>query len=227
MVDIVPELLETLEKDFNRQYYDSKKIGKLLAVKQKSYQNAYDFAEEVGNIQAKVFKRNISSAILPEGKMFYNIADRVINGTLRNDYELVASYSREAQTAINRSAKISLKAKAAEMNLDRLRGFTERLSGGEEFDAIAWILDEPVKVFSLSVVDDTIKKNAEFQASAGIVSTVTRIAVNGCCAWCDDLAGTYSAPFDPSIFARHDNCRCQIDYQGKKMKTSGNAFHRW
>lgn len=224
--DIVPELLDKLTEDFGSMYNKSKKIAKLKGIEKKSFNDAYSYALEIGNIQAKVFKKNISSAVLPDGKMYYNIAERIINGTLPSDYKLISEYYLDMQNTANKASGIGLKAKISALNKDRLDGFIERLSSGEEYDKIAWILDEPIKNFALNIVDESIKSNADFLSDAGVTVTVTRTSEYNCCKWCDDLAGTYTAPFDSKIFARHDNCRCTIESSGKKMRTSGRAFAR-
>ena len=93
-----------------------------------------------------------------------------------------------------------------------------RLSSEDDYDSVSWILDEPVKTFARSVVDDTVKKNAEFQDRAGITATIIRTAEFKCCPWCADLAGDYTYPAPGEVFQRHDNCRCTLDYEGKRLQ---------
>lgn len=69
--DIAPELLERIRKDFLELLGDSK-------VTQQTYVGAEEYAEQVGSALAEAFRRHLSSDVLPDGKMYWNIADRVI-----------------------------------------------------------------------------------------------------------------------------------------------------
>ena len=118
--DIVPKLLDGLKKDFLSKYKSNKKIPKLL--ENKNHANAYLYADEVGNILAEVFDSKLSASILPEGRMYFNIAERVLNETLGNNHKLVTEYAVELQTALNKEAGIGLKSKANKINQDKVDG---------------------------------------------------------------------------------------------------------
>ena len=98
------------------------------------------------------------------------------------------------------------------------------MSNAEVYDDVAWALDEPIKVFSQSIVDDSIKANAEFQYGAGLSPKIERTTSGNCCEWCQKLADTYSYPDVPKeVYQRHDYCRCKVDYVvGKQRK---NVHH--
>jgi len=229
MDDIAPKLIENVNKDFEKNLSEDKAAAALnekLAAGQARYVDAYNYAESVGNARAKAFESQISSDVLPEGKMHYNIASRLMNDSLTTDHEMIADYAAGVQKAYNKEAGINLKALKADVNDDRIDGFVERLSSEPVYDDISWLLREPVVTHARSVVDDTIKKNAEFQGKAGIQAKVTRNAVSDCCSWCLDIAGDYIYPAVPrEVFQRHDNCRCMVDYNGRKLTAynSGNA----
>lgn len=231
MDDIAPKLIENVNKDFERNLSEDKAAAALnekLAAGQARYEDAYNYAESVGNARAKAFESQISSDVLPEGKMHYNIASRLMNDSLTTDHEMIADYAAGVQKAYNKEAGINLKALKADVNKDRIDGFVERLSSEPVYDDVSWLLKEPVVTHARSVVDDTIKKNAEFQGKAGIQAKVTRNAASECCAWCLDIAGDYIYPAVPrEVFQRHDNCRCMVDYNGRKLTAynSGNAAH--
>ena len=228
--DITPGLIENVNKAFE---INCMKDGNMQAMTRKleegaaSYSDAYQYAVSVGNARAKAFKSEINSDILPDGRMYYNIADRLMNDSLGTDHDLVADYAAKVQELCNQRDGIGLKAQIADKDESRIKGFIDRLDSEDNFDDVAWILDEPVKVHAMSVVDDTIKKNAEFHGKAGIKATVTRDAKSDCCGWCTDLAGDYVYPRVPNeVFARHDNCRCTLDYAGRRLsayETGGKA----
>lgn len=223
MDDIAPKLIENVNKDFADNLAADKNVAALsekLAAGQARYEDAYKYAESVGNARAKAFEDQISSEVLPEGKMHYNIASRLMTDSLTTDHEMIADYAAGVQKAYNEEAGINLKALKADVNEDRIDGFVERLSSEDVFDDVSWILQEPVVTHARSVVDDTIKKNAEFQGRAGIKATVIRNADPKCCKWCSDLAGDYVYPSVPrEVFQRHDHCRCTVDYKGRRLST--------
>lgn len=229
--DVAPKLIENVNKAFEKNCI---KDGTMQAMTRKleegaaSYSDAYRYAESVGNARAQAFKSEINSSVLPDGRMYYNIGNRLLNDSLRTDHDMVADYAAKVQEIYNKEAGISLKAQKADKDESRIKGFVDRLDSEEDYDKVSWILDEPVKVHAMSVVDDTIKKNAEFQGKAGVKATVIRDAKSDCCGWCTDLAGDYVYPQVPNeVFARHDNCRCSLEYEGRKLSAynSGGKAH--
>ena len=224
--DIVPKLLDDLKKEFLNKYKANKKIPKLLETK--NHANAYLYAQEVGDILAEVFDSKLSASILPDGKMYFNIAERILNETLGNNHKLVTDYAVELQTALNKEAGIGLKPKTNKVNQDRIDGLVNRLSTEDNFDEVKWILKDPVANFSRSVMDDFIMTNADFHAKAGLKPKLTRYVNSEHCEWCDKLAGTYDYPVDRIIYARHENCDCVVEYHPKDGRGIQNAYtKRW
>lgn len=214
--DIVPGLLETIQKDFKDAYDSSKRIQQvqgLIESGKATYREANDYAIEVGQILSSSFRRNITAGTLPDGQMYYNIANRVLNPTLGNNYELISNAAAQIQKDLNRTADLGLKAQKAPLNQDRIDGLVNRLSSEERFDDAAWLLDEPVVNFSQSVVDDAIQKNVEFHAKAGLSPKIIRTVVGNPCKWCAEIAGTYTYPDVPKdVYRRHERCRCTVEY---------------
>ena len=214
--DIAPELLEKLLYEFKektKNHERLKELKEILNSKEATYKEANEFSILVGELLAEVFKENLSSEILPDGKMYFNIAERVLNGTMKENYNLVSNYSIEVQEALNSTAGMGLKAFEPRINQDRIDGIIGRVSSAEDFDDIKWILDEPVKNFSQSIVDDFIKKNVEFHNDMGLLPKIIRREAGGCCDWCRELVGEYEYPNIPDdIYRRHRYCRCTVDY---------------
>lgn len=145
--------------------------------------------------------------------MYYNIANRVITPTLTDNYNLVSDVTSEIQTSLNEAAGIGIKAVKPELNQDRIDGIINRISSEDNYDDVSWILDEPVKNFSQSIVDDSVKANAEFHAKAGLQPKIVRKLAGNCCKWCSILAGTYTYPNVPKdVYRRHERCRCTVNY---------------
>lgn len=228
--DIVPELLELIEKEFDEKMLDSnqvKKAIKLLQDKKATYKDANEFAIEIGEILSEVLNTHITVEALPNGQMYFNIADRIMNSTLKKNYDLITGYAIDVQTELNHNAGLKIKGQKPKINQSRIDGIVERLST-EEFEKVKWILDEPIKNFSQSIVDDVAKSNIEFQAKVGLKPKITRVVVGNCCDWCRELAGTYDygdAPDD--IYRRHRYCRCRVEYEPGDGRIQDTHTKEW
>lgn len=229
--DIAPELLKKIQDDFHSMFDESEVISALYAKVRDgtaTYMDANDFAVEVGEILSKVYKRNISSDVLPDGKMYYNIARRIINPTMKRNYELITSVTDQVQKALNDAAHIGVKPITPKLNQDRIDGIINRVSSADYFDDVAWILDEPPKNFSQSIVDDAIRANAEFHGKAGMSPKIVRKLAGGCCDWCREIAGIYSYPDVPKdVYRRHQRCRCTVDYNPGNGKVQNVHSKKW
>lgn len=222
--DIVPELLEKIQNEFNNKTEKSKVLKKkILALKagKATHLDSNEFAIEVGNILADVFRNEITEDVLPDNKMYYNIAKRLIEPNMRNNFDIVSDYSRDVQEVLNKESNISLKAIKPEINQDRIDGIVNKISEYDDFKEGRWLLDEPIKNFTQSIVDDTIKTNADFQYKSGLTPKIVRKEVGSCCDWCKEVVGVYEYPDVPKdVFRRHQRCKCTVDYlpgNGKKQ----------
>lgn len=209
MQDVAPELLEKIKAAFEKE---TKELKKTIENGVRSYEEAYGHAITAGEALAKSFRNNITAEALPDGKMYYNIADRVVRPMLKEEYNLVSEAAVLAQASANKSAKIGLNPQKADFDEDRAYGIVNRVSS-QPYDEIKWILDEPVKSFSKSVVDQTIQTNIDFQGKSGLSPKIVRTPTAGACAWCLAVAGTYSYPNVPrDVYRRHANCDCIVEY---------------
>ena len=215
--DIVPELLEVIERDFNtflRQNKEIERIRQAIEEGSATYKQAYEYAEQVGEALANSFEKNISSEVLPDGHMYFNIAERILNPTLERNHTLVADVSVEIQEILNRKAGLGLKGISPELNRNRIKSIVERVVHEEIYDDVKWMLAAPVVNFTQSVVDDTIQANAEFQYQSGLYPRIIRYTQGSeTCEWCRSLAGVYKYPDVPDdVYKRHDRCDCVVEY---------------
>lgn len=227
--DIVPELLAAIQADFYEGINSSavvKAVNAAIEAGTATHKDALKYAQEVGKILESAYKKHITVAALPDGKMYYNIAKRIIDPTLRADHALVADITVLIQDALNRQAGIGVKGIRPMANADRIKGFIERLST-EKFDDVSWLLKKPIENFSMAVVDDVVRANADFHSRAGLKPTITRTVVSETCDWCSNLAGTYDysevkATGHP-VFMRHRNCDCLVEYNPRDGTSRINA----
>lgn len=232
MKDIVPELLSDIQNQFSRLFNDDNKIKsiyELIDSGNATHSDVHEFAIKTGEILAKSLNDNISGEVLPDGKMYYNIAERILNPTLGNNYELIDTVLQTVQTNLNRKAGFGLRGVKTPINQDRIDGFIERLSLEENFEEVRWIIDEPIVNFSQSVVDDGIKNNVDFHAKSGLAPNVTRIVTgHRPCAWCRNLAGSYDYPDVPEdVYRRHENCKCLVEYDPGNNKKQNVWTKQW
>lgn len=222
-VDVAPELLEQIQIIFDNKLKGNKKItaiyNKIQNGAKLTYEDANTFSQEVGDALASAFKRVFTPESLPDGRMYYNIADRVVRPMLKGNYDLIADVAEQTQWSLNRAAGINLGVKRPEINADRVQGLVDKVSSYDDYAQAAWVLQEPVVNFSQSVVDGFINENADFQYKAGMQPKIIRKISGNCCEWCAVLAGEYDYPNVPEdVYRRHKYCRCSVMYQPVKGK---------
>ena len=229
--DIVPSLLKKIKSEFEGARLDSEILKDLLSKlhhSKASYLDANQYAIEIGEILSEVLGASLTNETLPDRKMYYNIAQRVLTDVLGRNYELVSDYTEQVQKNLNSEAKIGLAAQVPELNQDRIDGLVNRLASEESFDDVKWLLVDPIVIFSQSIVDDSIRKNAEFHHKVGLSPKIVRRVVGHPCKWCKSLEGSYNYPEVPKdIYRRHGNCRCTVDYHPGNGKKQNVHTKRW
>ena len=231
MKDIAPDLLKAIQDDFNERVKTNAKVRnalKAMKSKKATFKDANSFAEAIGDILAESFKKNIRPELLPDERMYYNIAERVVGESLKNNYNLVSEYSADVQTLLNKKSNLGLKGIKPQYNADKAKGIINRISSEEKYEDISWILEEPVTNFTQSIVDDTIKTNAEFQYKAGLKAKIIRKSTGHCCDWCEEVAGEYEYPDVPKdVYRRHRFCRCTVEYDPGNGRRQNVHTKKW
>lgn len=229
--DVLPSILKEVQERFERDFGKSEIVRNAFAAlkgKKATYKTANEFAIEIGDILSKVLGTSLSADKLPDGKMYYNIAQRLLTDVLRRNHELVSGYTSDVQKNLNQEAKISLKVQVPELNLDRIAGIVNRFSSEENFEDVSWLLGEPIVNFTQSIIDDSIRKNAEFHYQSGLQPEIIRKSYFHCCEWCQEVQGNYKYPRVPKdVFRRHQHCRCIVDYDPKNGKTQNIWTKKW
>jgi len=221
--DVLPGILQEVQERFERDFGKSEIVRNAFATlkaKKATYKTANEFAIEIGDILSKALGASLSADKLPDGKMYYNIAQRLLTDVLGRNHELVSGYASDVQKNLNDKAKIGLKVQVPELNLDRIAGIVNRFSSEENFEDVSWLLGEPIVNFTQSIIDDSIQKNAEFHHRSGLQPEIVRKSYFHCCEWCQEVQGNYKYPRVPKdVYRRHQHCRCILDYDPKNGKT--------
>ena len=233
MEDVAPQLVENVTGEFRRLYDASGKIKGLLAkvkAKTATYAEAQEYAIEVSRLIGQAWAKCVTPDTLPEGRMYYNIAARLVPAALDENHELVAGYAAEVQKGLNDRAGIGLKVQRAEQDRDRVKGLVELACSTEQYEDTESRLLSAFENFSQHIVDETIRRNAELHHNAGLRPKIIRRSTGKCCRWCQALAGTYDYPdVDRDVYRRHDHCRCTVLYDPADGSKSVQNVHtrRW
>ena len=229
--DIAPALLEQLRKAFSDKLISSEKANEIFSIIREgkpTYTEVNELSIQVGDILAEVFQENLSSDILPDGKMYYNIAKRTVEPMMINNYDIVVDSAVEVQEYLNRESGMGIKAQVPEVNRSRIDGIINRLDEEELFDNIKWILDEPIKNFTQAIVDDMVEANIDFHHKLGLQPKIIRKAEPNCCDWCSAIDGVYEYPDVPEdIYRRHRFCRCTVEYDPGDSRRQNVWTKQW
>lgn len=196
--DLLGRITQTFEKRLKK-----------LNVKATSYEDVNDYAVALGEILTTAFNIHITEN---PGE----IIEQILNDRLKENHRLITDFGRLVQDILNKQAKISLETQIPKINQSRIDGLVSRLKE-DDFEQSKWLLGSPIVNFSQSVVDDMVRKNAEFHYKSGMSPKIIRKETGKCCKWCKNLVGTYRYPDVPKdVYRRHQNCRCTVEYIPKK-----------
>lgn len=233
MVDVVPSLNESIERDFKSNVMKDRRIAsitKRIRDGTATQLDGHDYAERLGENLSRALVGNLTPERLPDGRLYYNIAKRTVVPALHTNYDLTNEAAAEIQSAIDTAAGIGLKTTKADFPESRIQGLIDKMTSGDlDLDyAIIW-LQEPIINNSEAFFDDFIRENAKLRNDVGLKATLTRSVASGCCKWCEELAGVYDYNNLPdyvadNIYRRHEYCRCTVTFQSEK--TSQNVWSK-
>lgn len=218
--DIVPALQEDIATAFrSRMATDRRVRGVTNRIRDgtATLTDARVYAERAGEALSASLKGNLTPDILPNGRLYFNIADRTIRPALRTNYELVNDIAGQIQEIADAELGIGLNAATANFPENRITGLIDKMTEeGLTWERVLYWLGEPIVNNSEAFADDFVRENARFRQQAGLTAKVRRILAPGCCKWCEDVAGrgVYEYGDEPAdFFRRHEYCRCSVTYE--------------
>ena len=220
----------TIEK-YEKKIAQDAKIAKWDA-QARSGLNKWRAAQELASRTGMTAAEALLSDLLkeyPDGKIPEEIAKTVAVPVVKRNYQTVSKVAEAAQTATNREAGIGLKALVPEFDKERAEGIAKNIASLDNLADHKELIKKEIVNNSRSIVDQTIKKNAEAHEAVGLYTVITRtyddVGVRyrtEPCQWCLDREGTwthYSEAKADGVFERHPGCGCVIDYKVGKTHT--------
>jgi hypothetical protein len=228
MEDIVPDLLNKIERKFTTLVEADKDIIKLNTRIRDGTATLHEtslYARKLGDHLSEAMQEFITEDSLPDGRMYYNIADRIVTPLMRKNFDLTNAKAIEVQKLIDSKQEIGLNPIAADFPEDRVKQIVDSLTQEDvDFEVIHNRMGEPIRNCSQSFFDDFIRANVDFRARAGLQSYIVRTLVGGACPYCVRLAGTYEYGEEPKdVYKRHDSCRCTVTYKTEKYQQNAHT----
>lgn len=233
MDDIVPALYAKIEKAFQEAVASDERILSFINKLNAGTATIHDvslYASYLGDHAAEALKEFVTPDALPDGKMYYNIAERLISPLMKNNHHLSNDAAVNVQKEIDASDNVGIEPIASTYPDGRVKSIINAVSkDGIDYTEMISKMDGPIRNTSQSFVDDFIKENAKFRYKAGMSPKITRTLVGGACEWCRNLAGTYNYPDDvpKDVYRRHDSCRCTVTFKNGDMLQDTRTKMRW
>lgn len=223
MNDVSPILLESVQHYFDMWFYTDKEIKEIykkVSNGTATFKEMKRFSELASSILCRALETTFTAENLPDGKLYQNIAEKVITPMLEQNHELISEVCGYVGDDLNRAARIGTNTVTAVFNADKAETVAQiaaNCGGIKPGNKAAQLVENA----TMSMVDDFIQVNLEFQKKLGLVPQIQRIYHGGKnhCEFCASLQyiGEYNGPGMPSeIFSRHRDCRCTLIYKPQK-----------
>lgn len=242
MADIVPDLLSDVQSVFQRNVEKNltiRRVNNRIRDGTATTKDAHIYAEELGEDLADAFRATIKPGVLPDDRMYYNIASRVVGPMMEKNFGLSQEKASEIEKLILEEAGMGINPVKAAYPKKRVDGLIDKIAEAETLEDILKWLDEPLVNTTISFYDDWLTSNLDFQRGIGMEPTIKRetegFAIRTArggkvryaipCKWCQGLAGEYEYGSQPSdFFQRHVGCRCSIELDRPNSYTRGGGW---
>ena len=223
MEDIAPELYKKIEADFNEAVKSDSTIKTITAKLNKrplTHNELTTISTRLGNHASAALKKTLVIENLPDGKLYWNIADRTIRPVMEQVYSLSNSVQMLSQRVADQAAGVNIGISKGIDPDNRIREIIDFATNSKTAEELDNALNLPVKTTALDFNDDFMRANADIRNGMGFIQTVVREydgvgLANGKrpCNWCIGRAGTwtYEEAKENGVFERHVGCGCTID----------------
>lgn len=248
--DIVPELMDAIRTDYGLKLADSPELADIaerIAKGAAVLADGHELAVVRGELLSETLQSIITPSALPDGRMYFNIANRTVRPMLADTYTAINEAAALIQRALDEQDGIGLSPVRPEFAESRVAGLVNKLSDdGVATEVALKFLGEPIVNCSEAFFDDYIQANAAARTRAGMTVRLERRLGSSemrayragrrtrtyhvPCPYCQNLAGTYefSTLSEASyLFARHESCRCVITYTNSKNPSASITRPLW
>lgn len=221
--------VEKVIRIFKKRLNDNTQLRRMYSGA-KNYDDALQFAAKTASM---LFVTIDEFANVTE--LEYETAVDLLIPMLEMNHGEVIRVCEKVQQLINDKAKIGVGVLSPEFDKEKAKGLVEGIV--DVVEVTADYVKGLITNNSLSVVDETIRMNAEAEANIGLKVKITRkyddVGLhNGkdVCQWCLDREGTwdnYQDAYDAGAFQRHAGCHCTITYEVGKTRTRQTRAGSW
>ena len=230
--DIVPELNEQIEAKFKGNVLADRQlrtVSRRITSGSADLGDAHRYAQRLGEDLSNALTGTLTADNLPNGKLYFNIAERTVIPALEQNYEMVNEAAAMIQKSMDKKAKIGLGSVKADFPMERIQNLIDKLTADDITpEAVIRWLTEPIINNSEAFADDYVEANAKFRSKSGLKTMLIRKADAKCCDWCAALEGSYDydeAPDD--IYRRHEYCRCTVTFKTEKISQGVWSKREW
>lgn len=245
MADVAPQILANVRKAFSKRLEKDKRVERInnrIRDGTSEIVDAHDYAEIIGDALSESFEEVLQPGVLPDDRMYYNIAMKVVEPVLLNNFRLATAKATEIQKVIYLADGLGLNPVGATFPTGRVLGLIDKVSEAQTLPEVVQWLTEPVVNTTISFYDDWTVANADFQKDAGLSPKIRRELGSAelrrsrkrtylvPCEWCQGLAGEYDYGDTPDdFFRRHEGCRCKITLErpGSYVRAGGWGKNVW
>lgn len=226
--DISPELEKAIKTNFNTAAASDAKIRSIIKKARAGKATQEDitvYTERLGIHASNALKSVLTPENLPNGTLYYNIAEKTIKPLLLDNYERINNIAIVQQASEDKTLGINIgivKGGYPENRVNQVIDFATNAGTGKPLENA---LSDPVVSAHRKYYDDFLKENAMRRSRLGLYAVVTRIydgkgLKKGTqeCQWCINRSGTwaYNDATRYGVFERHVGCGCTITYTTEK-----------
>lgn len=221
MDDVAPKLYDEIQKRYRQMVQSDKKLISIASKIRKGKGTQADLdaiTKGLGRHLSDSMREVLVIENLPDGKMYWNIAEKTIKPALENIYYQVNRYASMEQRMADVEHGVNLAVQAGQDPSYHIRKVMQYATNSVNEGELDNALNDPVKTAANKFLDDFKHRNAEIREKAGVPQIVVReydgVGLHsGACDWCLERAGvwSYEEAKDNGVFERHDGCGCTID----------------
>lgn len=187
-----------------------------------TYADSFAYSDRAGKLLGEIFSRRLPDIPLEE-------RESLCVELLRDRYTDINELCDRVQKALDEAQGLHLAPQHAPFNGERAHQIGSSL---RDLSKPVETLQRRAKAAPETAVkamhDDRMKAEAKFRHRAGLDCRITRVAVNGCCPWCSDVAGRYRYGEEPDdIYKRHDNCDCTVTFENGRKRQDVWSKRTW